>query len=181
MGRPKALLEHPDGGTFLEHLAVTYRQAGVRQRVLVLNAGLLGGPAEAIARTHGLWVVVNNAPWLGKWHSIRLGMSALRDPGFCFLQAVDQPGVSVPLLERLGGSTLPNGYAVPVHGGRGGHPILISRPVIERLSALEADLHLQEVLAAFRRADLPVADPGVLLDINTPEEHAAIRAAAIAP
>lgn len=181
MGRPKALLEHPEGGTFLEHLAATYRQAGVRQRVLVLNAALIGGPAEAIARAQGLWVVANNAPWLGKWHSLRLGMSALRDPGHCFVQAVDQPGITAPLLESLSDAARPGGYVVPVHGDRGGHPLLVSRPIIERLLDLEADLHLQEVLAPFPRTDVPVDDPCILLDINTPEEHAAFRAAAIAP
>lgn len=181
MGRPKALLETDDGRGFLEHIATSYREAGVRERVLVLNSELAKGPSADIARAQGLWVVVNNTPWLGKWHSLRLGMSALRDATYCFLQHVDQPGVDRAVLWQLREAANESGYTVPVHSGRGGHPILLSRPIIHRLASLEADNHLRELLQGYPRTEVQVGAPGVLVDINTPEDYAAFRTRATVP
>ncbi len=181
MGRPKALLDAGEGRSFLERIVDAYREAGVRRIVLVLNGGLLGGRAEDIAHARGLLVVPIHAPPQGKWRSLRAGMSALPDAPYCYLQPVDQPAVDAPLLRRLLAAVPADGHAVPVHAGRGGHPILLAPPIVRQLAALHREVHLRELLRAHPRIEVAVTDPDLLRDINTPEEYAAFRATATAP
>ncbi len=181
MGRPKALLEAGDGRTFLERIVATYRQAGIHRIIVVLNGALLEGMAGRLARSPGLQVLPNLEPDLGKWHSLRLGMAAVRDADHCFLQHIDQPDVDPATLHALREAATPDGYAVPVQVGRAGHPVLLPNRIIRRLAALRTDTHLRELLRDHPRTEVPVDDPRCLNNINTPEEYAAYRATAVAP
>ncbi len=66
---------------------------------------------------------------------------------------------------------------VPVHEGRWGNPVLLSRRLWPELTALSGDEGARRVLK--RRTDLrevPVDDPGIHLDLDTPEAAAAYEA-----
>ncbi|HXK57970.1 MAG TPA: NTP transferase domain-containing protein, partial [Gammaproteobacteria bacterium] len=60
----------------------------------------------------------------------------------------------------------------PGYRGRRGHPVGFSADWGERLAALSGDAGARHLLASHRRELqlLPVADPGVLQDVDTPEE-----------
>jgi molybdenum cofactor cytidylyltransferase len=65
--------------------------------------------------------------------------------------------------------------ARPVYQGRGGHPPLIARSLFDRLAAC-ADVEggARSVLAAADTIDMPVDDPGVVRDVDTPRDLEAL-------
>lgn len=61
--------------------------------------------------------------------------------------------------------------AAPVNAGRRGHPVGFSREHFAALAALSGDLGARSVIAAADRLVLlPVADPGIHVDIDTRED-----------
>ena len=76
------------------------------------------------------------------------------------------------LLERHLGSSYR--ITIPTHGGKGGHPVLISAELLPELAEIEEES--QGLKAVMRRhADtterFELDDPTVLWDLNTPEEY----------
>lgn len=59
----------------------------------------------------------------------------------------------------------------PLYGGRRGHPVLISRRVISELHARAKDYQsMREFLSRYESRDIVVSDPGIVVDIDTPED-----------
>ena len=65
-------------------------------------------------------------------------------------------------------------WIVPVHDGHPGHPVAVSARASEALvQAYPTTGWARDVLAAFDRVEVPVSDPGVCKNINTPADVAA--------
>ena len=63
-------------------------------------------------------------------------------------------------------------FAVPVYGGKGGHPILLSSQLIKPLiNDFNPKGHFNQVLKSFQRKDVLVSDPYIAVNINTPEDY----------
>lgn len=62
--------------------------------------------------------------------------------------------------------------AAPYFRGRRGHPVGISGSFYDRLLALKGDAGARELLDARRLLKIPVGDPGVIRDIDTPDDLA---------
>jgi CTP:molybdopterin cytidylyltransferase MocA len=62
---------------------------------------------------------------------------------------------------------------LPVHGGRRGHPVCISRHLIDEVLALPAGATLRDATLKdpARIADVHVDDPWVLKDLDRPEDY----------
>jgi molybdenum cofactor cytidylyltransferase len=80
--------------------------------------------------------------------------------------------IGAPLAAALAAGAL---AAAPAHGGRRGHPVLFAAALFPRLAALSGDSGARALLddlgpgLALVESD----DPGVLLDIDTPDDLAA--------
>ena len=61
---------------------------------------------------------------------------------------------------------------LPVHEGRRGHPVGFHRTYFDELASLAGDRGARPVIEAHRQAvvEVQVADPGVLQDIDTPQD-----------
>jgi len=157
MGRPKALLLF-QRGTFLETTIAASRAAGVDSCVVVL-----GPDADKVLESidlSGVAVVRNDKPASGPIGSIRLAIGALNHAVEAVLVwHVDRPHVAVATLAKLVDRFRQGGAAIvlPTLSGRRGHPVMFGRTVL-------AD--------ASRVALVPVDDPAVLEDIDTPDEYA---------
>jgi nicotine blue oxidoreductase len=170
MGRPKALL--PIGGrAAVEVVAETLRGGGCGEVVVVVGAH--AAEIRAGARLDGVRVV-DHAGWAGgRTSSIQAGLTAL-PPGAdaVVLALVDMPYVTpatVVALLTAHGSAGPGVEAVvPAHVGRRGHPVLLRRPLFARIAALGPDDPLSAVVRAAVVDEIPVADPGVLVDLDAP-------------
>ena len=63
--------------------------------------------------------------------------------------------------------------AVPVHAGRRGHPLAICPRLIPAIPELDLEVGLRQLLDHHAAAVVEVAveDPGIHLNVNTPEEY----------
>jgi len=174
MGCPKALLRVGDRCA-LDRIRETLRAAGIRSHRIVL-ADPHEQAIRATADLEGAEVVSNPEPARGRTSSIQAGLGAPLPEQAILLWPVDQPFVRAETVRTLLGRFQPGAVSVPEHEGRGGHPILIPASRAEEIRALAPDEPLRELVRKVPAQRVPVADPFVTLDVNTPEEfEAAMR------
>ena len=161
MGRPKMLLPLA-GRTVLATVVARLLEAPLDRVVVVLGreagevrarAGLPDDPRVA---------VVENPGWRdGLSSSVVRGLHACPEAGAVLVALGDQPGVEPEVVRRLveawrAGSRL----AVPVRGGRTGHPALFDRSLRDELLALTGDVGARAVLIRHwdeaARVDAPI-------------------------
>jgi CTP:molybdopterin cytidylyltransferase MocA len=170
-GVAKALLPYR-GKTYLETIAETARAVGLVDAVVIVGEPFRGEIA-AHARLLGLRVRVNPAPERGMASSVALGFAAIANgpAAAAWLWPVDHPAVTAETLRLLIAALGDADVAQPRHGGRGGHPPLIRRALWPELAACGGRPDgARGVLRAARVAAVDVDDPGVVRDIDTPED-----------
>jgi molybdenum cofactor cytidylyltransferase len=171
MGRPKSAL--PFGGsTFLEHLIKTYQELQLpRVIVVVSDAAQLTNtflPEEDC--------LVNPRPEEGPVSSIKIALETLPPywPGY-FIHPVDHPVVTKETILELYRTWGVNPYRAvkPVCDGHGGHPILLGRGWSRLIQRLPLTSNLRDLMHSRldNVTDLPVSDPGVLLNVNNPAQY----------
>lgn len=176
MGQFKPLL--PMGGmSFLERLTDSFRQAGV-ESILVVT-GHRQAALMPLIKELRLDYVYNARYREEMLISVKCGVQALKDDCRAFFIApVDVPGVNYVTLSRQlsAYSEGRGGIIYPLCNGRRGHPPLIGGALKEELlewqgsGGLKSFLREHESLAL----DLPVDDPGVLVDYDTPADLASL-------
>jgi molybdenum cofactor cytidylyltransferase len=93
---------------------------------------------------------------------------------YCFIQNVDNPFVNSQILEELMKNKNQNGITIPIYKGKGGHPILVSKNVLEKISLTEdTSIHLKDFYSGFSKKLVEVEDESILMNINTREDYAA--------
>lgn len=176
MGRPKALLDW-GGVPLVDHVLGVAAQAGCSRFHVVL-----GKDAKAIqagARLREVNVIVNPQPELGQVSSLKLAMQAQDfSTDCCICWPVD-----VPLVRPADVRALIDAYAqwraslmrifIPTHEGRRGHPMLVDIGFRQPFMELKADQTARKVIEDNHTQvkEVPVDNPGVLADIDTPEEY----------
>ncbi len=166
-------LTHPvDGKAMVRHAVEAARAAGAGEIVVVT------GPSDAAVRValDGLDVrlVRNGSAADGMGTSIACGANAVGDSaGAILVMLGDMPYVRAATLGALFAAFDPKGgkdIVAPVHDGRRGHPVLFGKRHFTALWALSGDNGARSVLTARpeRVKTVPVDDPGVHRDIDTP-------------
>ena len=182
MGQPKALLPWR-GRTLLEHQVSALREGGA-DRVVVVLGHRADDLRPLLEGKDGVSWTLNPDYLQGKTTSIKAGLSVLDCPTLdvILLLNVDQPRDAADVARVLEVHRA-HGYAVtvPEYRGKGGHPIALSATLLPEL--LEIDEATQGIKAVVRRRPesvqrLPLDNPGILLDLNTPEQYQAAVAAA---
>jgi CTP:molybdopterin cytidylyltransferase MocA len=167
MGRDKALLVNGNGVTFARHLVNCFSIYGCNPIVMVVNEKY----DQASFQAKNLVTIVNLQPEKGRSWSVLLGLKNVPMGNACFIQNIDNPFLEPGLLDRLVESVPPDGYAVPVHHGHGGHPILLGNSVVD-FFRVQPELHdFRLDLQRFTRIEVPYPDEGILWNINTPAEY----------
>lgn len=175
MGRPKALIEGPDGRPFLTRLVEALRGGGCGAVIVV--AGCHAG--EIAARLPRGALLVHNEAWArGQLTSVRRGLEValLFQPRRVALHLVDQPliepsDVRAVLDPDLAACDL----IIAAHDGVPGHPLSLSPELARAVAGDETSSTLREALerhAAVRR--LVPGSAGCVRGANTPEELRAL-------
>lgn len=172
MGRPKALLRVGDE-TFVEHAVRVLQEGGCRGIYVVVN----DPTAEAVrlAEQAGASIVVNDAAQSEPIDSIRLALSTIpEDTAWVAILPVDHPLVESRTVMRLIEAAHARGGAIvrPVHQGAPGHPGLYARRTFADFFRTDLEHGAHSVIEAYgdEVVDIPVEDPGVCADLNTPAE-----------
>lgn len=179
-GGPKALALLPDGRSFLRACFDALHAAGADPIGATLPPGVFPVPGSTEDRRlpAGLIPIPLPEPDLPTLESVRAGLTVLladEDWTSVVLHPVDHPFVRPETIRALG-STGP--VTIPTHEDRGGHPIRLRREVAESLArwppaGLEDPISLRDALRAYPMTRVPVSDPAVLANCNTPEQLAA--------
>jgi molybdenum cofactor cytidylyltransferase len=173
-GVAKALLPAAHGGTFLDRIVATAREAETATIIVVVGPPF-GVDVAAHAGTLGVGIVENFEPERGMASSIALGFAALleTDCDLAWLWPVDHPAVDVDTLRALVAAIGAHDAARPVVEGRRGHPPLVARRLWDQLAACEALPNgARDVLASADVIDVDVRDAGSVRDVDVPEDLA---------
>lgn len=164
----KLLARMPDG-TVVAHEAA-HRLLLVVTRVLaVVRPG-----SEALARMlndAGCDVVFSTDAERGMGASLAAGVEASADAEGWVVALADMPRIAVATVEAVaraldGGASI----VVPFYLGQRGHPVGFGPEHRDALRALDGDTGARALLTEHPVARLDVNDPGILRDVNTPED-----------
>jgi molybdenum cofactor cytidylyltransferase len=168
MGTPKPLLEL-EGEPFIGAAVRALREGGCR----VVVAVVAGEDAADAARSAGA-LITEGAPDGEQIESLRQGLDALGpDIDAVVVLPVDQPRVAASTVRALLDAWRrdPTALVRPVHDGRPGHPTVFPSRSWGALRDPALTEGARSVVEAERVLDVVVNDPGVLIDIDTPEDY----------
>jgi molybdenum cofactor cytidylyltransferase len=190
MGRDKALLPWPPPRTGQPPSSETFLSADIR----VLNSicdfvvVVVGNNKALLAPTiyaEGVSLVANPDSKRGQFSSLQVGLQYVLDQGrdAAVVTLVDRPPVSSDTLK-----TLCHAFSIAEHkvwavvsqfDGKHGHPYLVAKEMIEAFLRVPATSNAREVEHANQEhiKYIDVDDPHVALNINTPDDYAALLAA----
>ena len=176
MGSPKGLLDF-QGKPWL--LAQVEAIRGQTEGLIRVVLGPYQEPEGKLIRgIKDAQIAINPDPDRGSFSSLQVGLQDLAGP--VFLGPLDCP--VAPVLASLFAALQPGVEGVsPTYQGRGGHPVLLSAVLAANLRTLNpdhSDSRLDHQLKAARARRLEVADPQVVLNLNTPESWQAFLALA---
>jgi molybdenum cofactor cytidylyltransferase len=175
MGSAKALLPY-QGQTFIARICNAFLTAGVDELIVVLGARA-DELRHALPTHHKLRSVVNSRYSLGQLSSLMVGIGALSSESEATLvNLVDHPLVEVGTIKALMASfrTAPLPILIASYQGKRGHPVLFSNQVYGEILAAPLDQGAKVVVRKdpTRVREIPLEDPGILADIDTPEDYA---------
>jgi|CXWL01.1.fsa_nt_gi CTP:molybdopterin cytidylyltransferase MocA len=168
MGLPKPFLL-VDGSSFVEKIAEGYLKFGMNNIVIVMNGQFMQYFPRQIS---SLNIIQNPHPEYGRFYSLQLGLRQVSCDEFVFVHNVDNPFVEQNVLKKMWSKRTKDGFVVPVHKGRGGHPVLISGSIVKDiLSEKRIDCPLRDVLQKYKRVEVKCDYERILANINTWEEY----------
>jgi molybdenum cofactor cytidylyltransferase len=187
MGSDKALLPWPpvvkglavSGETFLSAAIRSLRSATDQVLVVVGNNEVRLAP---IIYASGGSLVRNPAPEGGQFSSLRVGLQAVLDLGrdAAMITLVDRPPAGSVVLGRLRAAfeAAPSDIwaVVPEYCEQHGHPFLAGREMIEMFLKAPSTATARDIEHQNQQhlQYLPVDDPHVSMNVNTPEDYAAL-------
>jgi molybdenum cofactor cytidylyltransferase len=187
MGTDKALLPWPPQAAGQPPSKETFLSATIRSLTLSTDFILVvAGRNEALlaplAYAHGASLVTNPDPSRGQFSSLQVGLHEVLNRGrdAAVITLVDRPPVStatVLLLRDAYESAPQNIWAVvPEFSGKHGHPYLAGRELMEAFLQAPPTASAREVEHKYQShiQYVSVSDPFVALNINTPEDYAAL-------
>ena len=187
MGQDKALLPWPPASEDQPKPKESFLSAAIRSFVLstdfvLVVAGQNQADLAPVVYANGASIIVNPDPDQGQFSSLQVGLREVLNRGrdAAIITLVDRPPVSAATVQKLLDSfeAAPRSIwaLVPEFSGKHGHPIVAGRDLIEQFlrepmtgNARDVEHQHQEHIQY-----LAVDDPCVALNINTPEDYAAL-------
>jgi len=190
MGSDKALLPWPpvarEGAASTKtFLSASIEALGSVSELVIVVVGKNESSVAPLVYATAAAMVVNPAPELGQFSSLQVGLREVLKRGrdAAIVTLVDRPPVTATTLDFLRTAfeqalTRRHWAVIPEFGGKHGHPFLIGRELIEAFlrapaGATARDIehqHLQHI------EYVPVTDPFVTMNVDTPEDYAALSA-----
>ncbi len=192
MGRDKALLPWPPyakgavATTDRTLLTASIEALQPFAESVIVVAGKNIVNLAPLAAAHDALVVQNPAPERGQFSSLQVGLRELiaRRYDAAMITLVDSPPLSAVSIQKLYAAfelALSRGMwgVQPENSGRRGHPLLASRALIDAFLAAPITSNARAVKHQHAQLIESISVPDTLLtvDVNTPEQYAALAAA----
>ncbi len=193
MGRDKALLPWPPVAesapvvnTFLGSWIDLLQQ---ETELVIVVAGRNHAHLAPVVYGHGGFLIENEAPERGQFSSIQTGLQDVLNRGrdAAVVALVDRPPVVPGTLRELKHALLsspPEIWAVAPEIRRGeeishGHPLAVGRDMIEAFLRAPAESTARDVEHQHQQhiRYVPVHDPYIVMNIDTPEDYERLRIA----
>ena len=184
MGSPKALLLTPAGKPFVVAIAETFAEAGITDIVVVTGRDheRISGTLSSARLSLPPFIVRNPDPSRGQLSSLLTGMEAVvsHDTEAVVVTLVDVPLLLPETVRLVLAEWRRTGAPIvrPAIGDRHGHPVVFDRRVFEELRTAPPDIGAKAVVRAHAHdlLNVPVADKGCLVDVDTPGDYEALAA-----
>jgi molybdenum cofactor cytidylyltransferase len=187
MGTDKALLPWPPAAPGSPPTGQTFLSAAIQalspfsEKVIVV-AGKNETAVAPVVYANGASLVSNPDPGRGQFSSLQVGLQQVLNDGrdAAMVTLVDRPPVIADTLKALCSAftEAPNGIwaVVPEYNGKHGHPFLVAREMIEAFLKAPATANARDIERQNlgHIAYVAVDDPLVTLNVDTPEEYAAL-------
>jgi xanthine dehydrogenase accessory factor len=179
MGEPKPLVPVGDQ-PMLSRVLEGVRGSRVADLVVVL-----GEAADRVHRDLGLAgarIVTNPAFRSGMSSSLKVGLASLPKTSEAFFVVLgDEPFVRAETYDALIAAREATGARIilPTYHGVRGNPVLLDRSLESEADTITGDRGCRELHQRHpeETLEVPVEDPGVLIDLDTPEEVERVRSA----
>jgi molybdenum cofactor cytidylyltransferase len=187
MGRDKALLPWPPSPAGQAASTETFLSSAIRSLLratdfVVVVAGKNRNVLAPVIYADGASLVVNPDAGRGQFSSLQVGLQEILNHGrdAAMVTLVDRPPVAPSTINQLhqafetaDSSTW---TIVPEFSGKHGHPYLVGREMMEAFLRAPATAMAREIEHEHQShiQYIPVDDPLTVLNINTPEEYAAL-------
>jgi len=198
MGGAKALLTFPSSTvTFLARIVTVVLEGGVADALVVgrpddqalrreveraLETAAMG-PVPLQPPAPRVRFIENHRADTGQLSSLIAGLNAADRSGVraILVTPVDLPlfraGTVARLLAAVSSTSFPIVRAT--HNGHHGHPVIFGRAVFDALRRADPDIGAKAVLRSHPVLDVELDDPGVLQDIDTPDDYARLLGATL--
>lgn len=189
MGTDKALLPWPPRAEGQSPSTESFLSAAIKSLALstdfvVVVAGQNETSLAPIVYANGASIVVNPDPSNGQFSSLQVGLHEVLNRGrdAALITLVDRPPANAATVQTLRDSfeAAPQSVwaLIPEFSGKHGHPFVAGREIIERFLREPVTGNAREVEHRYQEhiQYLTVDDPHVALNINTPEDYAALLA-----
>jgi len=171
LGGRKLELPWRDHPTVLDATLATY--ASLADSVVVV-LGHEAARLRPIAERHGAQVAINTHYDAGMLSSVQCGLGAVGEVDAVWLTPGDLPDVQPATVATLRAAWQPgDGLVIPICGDRRGHPLMLAADLIATVSELDPEVGLRQLRQRVpdRVRLLPVDDPGILTDLDTPDDY----------
>jgi molybdenum cofactor cytidylyltransferase len=187
MGSDKALLPWPPARPGSSAGAQTFLSAAIQalapfSEMVIVVCGKNEKNLASVAYANGASLVANPDPARGQFSSLQVGLQEVLNRGrdAAMITLVDRPPVRTATL-----TTLCTAFAevsnriwavIPEYNGKHGHPFLAAREMIEAFLKASATATAREVEHRNLQhiSYVAVDDPLVTLNVDTPEDYAAL-------
>src|SRR5947207_3266701 len=187
MGRDKALLPWPPNESGNAPIG-TLLSAGIHSlsnfcELVIVVCGKNEPALQPVIYGCGAYLTQNPNPDLGQFSSLQIGLHEVLNQGRdnAMVTLVDRPPPQAHTLESLASAFNGRDHGVwsvvPEYQGKHGHPILIGREMIEAFLKAPSTTTARDVEHANQKriVYLPVNDPFVVANIDTPEQYASLQ------
>jgi len=187
MGTDKALLpwppttlgKLPSTSTFLSSAILSLQPFS---ELVIVVAGSNEPQLVPVAYSNGASLVRNPAPERGQFSSLQVGLHEVLNRGrdAAMITLVDRPPANAGTLQTLCATFMsrpPGVWAVvPEYGGKHGHPFLVAREMMEVFLRATPTSTAREIEHQNQQhiSYVPVDDPAVTLNVNTPQEYSTL-------
>jgi molybdenum cofactor cytidylyltransferase len=191
MGRDKALLPWPkETGEAGAHTwpASTLLSTAIQAfaefcDMVIVVAGRNQAALRPVIEGYGAILVQNPAPEHGQFSSLQTGLQEVlaRGRDRAMVTLVDRPPPQAKTLNAMLTAFAAREYGiwavVPEYSGRHGHPIVMGREMIEAFLKAPPSANARDIEHAnqARVRYLPVDDPSVTMNVDTPQEYKSLK------
>ncbi|MEI6695391.1 MAG: NTP transferase domain-containing protein [Bacteroidota bacterium] len=170
MGVSKALLNWNQEMNFLQKLISTYSSFGCNEIIVSLNEEIFATFKEF--SNSNVRFILNPHPEKERMYSVQLGLKAIKNASYCFIQAIDNPFINTKILEGIYHQKTSEKYITPTYQDQSGHPVLINRLIIDYICQMETNnKNLKDILHKFPRKKIAVEHSEILININNMDDY----------